>query len=79
MTKRILVVDDEPDAVEFAREILEGEGYEVISASDGQKGLSTMRSEKPDLVILDVQMLKMMMKAMAHRNVKMDWIMMGII
>jgi CheY-like chemotaxis protein len=59
MPKTILVVDDEPDAVDFVREVLEGEGYNVITASDGAKGLSTMRSETPDLVILDVQMPEM--------------------
>ena len=59
MAKTILIVDDEPDAIDFAREVLEGEGYKVITAPDGAKGLTTMRSEKPDLVILDVQMPEM--------------------
>jgi CheY-like chemotaxis protein len=59
MPKTILVVDDEPDAIDFVKEVLEGEGYNVITASDGAKGLSTMRSEAPDLVILDVQMPEM--------------------
>ena len=59
MAKTILVVDDEPDAIAFVREVLEGEGYQVNSAPDGSKGLSTMREAKPDLVILDVQMPEM--------------------
>ncbi len=59
MPKTILVVDDEPDAVNFVTEILEGEGYKVISASDGSKGLAAMRKDKPDLVVLDVQMPEM--------------------
>lgn len=59
MAKKILVVDDEPDAIAFVTEVLAGEGYTVVSAPDGSKGLSTMRSEKPDLVILDVQMPEM--------------------
>jgi CheY-like chemotaxis protein len=53
---KVLVVDDEPDAVEFVRAVLEEAGYEVASASDGVAGLATARTESPDLVILDVQM-----------------------
>jgi CheY-like chemotaxis protein len=56
MPKTVLVVDDEPDALDFVKEVLETEGFEVITASDGSKGLDTMRKEKPDLVFLDVQM-----------------------
>jgi CheY-like chemotaxis protein len=56
MAKKVLIVDDEPDAVDFAQEIVEGEGYTVVTASDGAKGLAAMRREKPSLVILDVQM-----------------------
>ena len=59
MVKKILVVDDEPDAIAFVTEVLSGEGYTVASAPDGSKGLSTMRNDKPDLVILDVQMPEM--------------------
>jgi two-component system phosphate regulon response regulator PhoB len=56
MAKKVLIVDDEPDAVDFTKEVVEGEGYSVVTASDGSKGLAAMRREKPDLVILDVQM-----------------------
>jgi CheY-like chemotaxis protein len=54
--KRILVVDDEPDAVEFVRAVMEEAGHEVVSASNGDEGLQAARSEGPDLIILDVQM-----------------------
>jgi len=56
MSKKILVVDDEPDAIDFVKEVLEGEGYMVVTAGDGVKGLAAMRRENPDLVFLDVQM-----------------------
>ena len=56
MAKKVLIVDDEPDAVDFTKEVVEGEGYTVVTASDGSKGLAAMRRESPDLVILDVQM-----------------------
>lgn len=55
-TKKVLVVDDEPDAIEFVTAVLEEAGYEVCSASDGVEGLAMARQERPDLVILDVQM-----------------------
>jgi len=59
MSKKILVVDDEPDAIDFVKEVLEGEGYTVVTAGDGVKGLAAMRRESPDLVFLDVQMPEM--------------------
>jgi len=54
--RTILVVDDDPDFVEVTRIVLESAGYEVISSADGDEGLSKVRREKPDLVILDVIM-----------------------
>jgi CheY-like chemotaxis protein len=59
MPKKILVVDDEQDAIDFVKEVLESEGYMVLTAPDGARGLSRMRSETPDMVILDVQMPEM--------------------
>jgi Lrp/AsnC family transcriptional regulator for asnA, asnC and gidA len=52
----VLVVDDDPDFVETTRIVLESEGYGVLSASDGDGGLQSMRMYHPDLVILDVMM-----------------------
>ena len=54
--KKILVVDDEPDAVEFIKTVMEEAGYDVTSASNGVEGLGKARTENPDLAILDVQM-----------------------
>lgn len=53
---KILVVDDEPDVVEFIERTLRPEGFEVISASDGMGALDMVDSEKPDLVLLDIMM-----------------------
>ena len=53
--KRILVVDDEPDAVELMQTILEHEKYDVTTASNGEKALEAMKSN-PDLVLLDIRM-----------------------
>ncbi len=54
--KKILVVDDDCECTEFAEGVLTAEGYEVITASDGQEGLEKARSQCPDLIILDVLM-----------------------
>jgi len=53
---RILVVDDEPDAVEFVKAVLEEEGYRVQGAGSFEGGLAAARAQVPDLIILDVQM-----------------------
>ncbi|MFH0823084.1 MAG: response regulator [Pseudomonadota bacterium] len=54
--KRILVVDDEPDVVELLEATLSGGRFIVLKASTGEEALEAARTEKPDLVILDVLM-----------------------
>src|SRR5205823_14493749 len=54
VTKRILVIEDEPQMLLGLRDNLELEGYEVITAADGEEGLAKAISSAPDLVILDV-------------------------
>lgn len=54
--KSILIVDDEPLNVVLLNEILEDEGYNVISAYDGEAAISQFHEYKPDLVLLDVMM-----------------------
>ena len=58
MTK-ILIVEDEPNMVAGLRDNFEFEGYEVISAYDGEQGLQRALADSPDLVVLDVMMPKM--------------------
>ncbi len=53
--EKILIVEDDKDIREGVRILLEGEGYDVIEAENGRKGLELL-SEDPDLVILDVMM-----------------------
>jgi DNA-binding response OmpR family regulator len=55
---KILVVDDDRDYQAATRQALEGARYEVVSAYTKQKGLAALKSEAPDLVILDIMMLK---------------------
>jgi CheY-like chemotaxis protein len=56
---RILVVDDEPSIRETARMILEGDGYEVLTAADGVVGLHSLSKSLPDLIISDLNMPRM--------------------
>lgn len=54
--RTILVIDDDIDLVEIIRVTLENEGYEVIDAQNGERGLELAKDKDPDLVILDVMM-----------------------
>jgi CheY-like chemotaxis protein len=56
MAKKILVVDDEPEAIDYASAVLEENGYIAIGAEDGIEGIEKARVEKPDLVLLDIMM-----------------------
>jgi CheY-like chemotaxis protein len=53
---KILIVDDDPDFVEVTRIVLESNGYDVLSASDGDEAIEKMKKETPDLVLLDIMM-----------------------
>jgi CheY-like chemotaxis protein len=53
---KILVVDDDKDFIKITKMILQANNYGVVTASNGEEGLKVMRTEKPDLVILDVMM-----------------------
>jgi len=59
MPGKILVVDDDPDILEALAMILESQGHQVVTATDGVEGLANLKAEKPDLMILDLLMPKM--------------------
>ena len=59
MSKRIMVVDDEPRLISVVEAYLKQEGFEVATASNGQEALFAARKTKPDLIILDVMMPEM--------------------
>ena len=52
----VLVVEDDPGAVRLLRESLEGAGWQVRAASDGQAGLAAARDRRPDAIVLDVML-----------------------
>jgi CheY-like chemotaxis protein len=54
--KKILIVDDEVEQIDFASTVLEQNGYGVISAADGKEGMRKVKAEKPDLILLDILM-----------------------
>ena len=54
--KKILVIDDDIDLVEIIRVTLEIEGFDVVDAQNGKRGLVMAREENPDLILLDVMM-----------------------
>jgi DNA-binding response OmpR family regulator len=57
--RKVLVIDDEPGIIEIVEANLEGDGFEVISASNGKEGLEKIKREAPELVVLDVMMPEM--------------------
>ena len=56
MTKRILVVEDQPDNLQILRDLLTSEGYQIIEAQDGEEGIRAAAAERPDLILMDIQL-----------------------
>jgi DNA-binding response OmpR family regulator len=57
--KKILIVDDEEDILNFLELVLREKGYEVVTAGSGHDALTRAQLEKPDLVLLDIMMPQM--------------------
>jgi two-component system, OmpR family, alkaline phosphatase synthesis response regulator PhoP len=56
MATKILIVDDDPDLVEAVTMILRSKRFEVAAAYNGKEGIEKVKTERPDLVVLDVMM-----------------------
>ncbi len=56
--KKILIVEDEKDVTTYLKALFEDNGYDTVSAEDGLEGLNIAKSEKPDLITLDLAMPK---------------------
>jgi CheY-like chemotaxis protein len=54
--KKVLIVDDEADVLEYLSSLLEDNGYRTVTAKDGREGMEKVRLEKPDLICLDITM-----------------------
>lgn len=59
MAKKILLIDDEPVLVKVLTSRFKTNGYEVVVAIDGQEGLNKARTEKPDLIVMDLMLPKL--------------------
>ena len=56
MPKRVLIVEDNPIGLELLSDLVESEGHQVIRASTGSEALSLARAERPDLILMDIQL-----------------------
>ena len=56
MTKRILIVEDQEDNRQIMQDLLESAGYEVVIAVNGREGVDKATSDRPDLVLMDIQL-----------------------
>ena len=56
MTKRILIIEDQEDNRAIMRDLLTGAGFELIEAVDGAEGVKLAQSERPDLILMDIQL-----------------------
>jgi two-component system, cell cycle response regulator DivK len=71
MTKRILVVEDQADNLQILRDLLTSEGYQIIEAQDGEQGVRAAVAERPDLILMDIQ-LPLLDGYEATRRIKAD-------
>ena len=56
MAKKILIVDDDSNVINYLTDIFGDNGYDTCAAKDGREALETARREKPDLITLDLEM-----------------------
>ena len=52
MSKRILVVEDQPDGRQIIRDMLAGTGYEITEAENGEEALAAIAKQRPDLILM---------------------------
>ena len=69
--KRILYIEDEEDTLQLVTILLENNGYEVVGVPNGEMGLTVMKDQKPDVVLLDLMLPGMSGKAV-YRKMKAD-------
>jgi len=71
MSKRILVVEDQPDNRQIIRDMLAPTDYEIMEAENGEQALAAIAKQRPDLILMDIQ-LPIMDGYTATRQIKAD-------
>lgn len=56
MTHRVLIIDDDADFVDATSNLLDAQGYEIVSAPNGKVGIAKAKEKQPDIILLDVMM-----------------------
>src|SRR5690348_5896767 len=69
MSKRILVVEDQPDSRQIIRDMVAGTDYEITEAENGEEALAAIAKQRPDLILMDIQLPVM---DAATRRIKTD-------
>ena len=71
MSKRILLVEDQPDNRKIIRDMLRGTDYEIMEAENGEEALAAIAKQRPDLILMDIQ-LPVMDGYTATRQIRAD-------
>lgn len=58
MAHKVLIIDDDPEFVEATSNLLDAQGYKVVSAPNGKVGIAKAKEECPDIILLDVMMTR---------------------
>ncbi|HSE94890.1 MAG TPA: response regulator, partial [Methylomirabilota bacterium] len=71
-TGRVLIVDDEPDLVASWARVLRPDGYAIVTATEGERALTLLESERPDVVVTDLRMPRVDGMAILRRALDLD-------
>jgi CheY-like chemotaxis protein len=69
---KIVIIDDDPDFIEYARIVLESASYDVLTATNAADGLALVRASAPDLIITDVMMSYTLEGTSVTREIRSD-------
>ena len=73
MSKRILVVEDQEDNPQIIRDMLAGTDYEITEAENGEGALEAISKQRPDLILMDIQLPRHFYKSPQTENLGKGW------